>query len=283
MLISELMHQRRRRELRAWTVADASDELAGVFVVSRMCIDSWNGYVSLLDRRSAGHVAALIDASPALTVAGIASDVAPLFDLVKRAREIRLSRWVVVDPPVAGIVPPPADRTRLATPLDQPALVEFFAGYEYVPVPTRWQLRSWIESMLRRYLVIVCEEDGEIIGVVTSAGATRRVLLVGDLSVPPQHRERGVAWELLRAIQPLASGLGLGVSMVLAPSNPMTFDHPRVHWMSENHAALLLRPPQRLRGEGRLRNAYRKIQPVTPRTPRFFVDPHDPDRPAPTT
>jgi hypothetical protein len=261
-------------------VTNPSGALAGVFAASKMCFDNWSGYVFLPDQRSASHIATLVDASPALTVSGAANDVDPLLDVVERSREIRLSRWVVVDAPVGGIVPPPTERTRLATPLDQAALVDFFAGYEYVPVPTRWQLRSWLTTMVRQHVVIVCEDDSEIIGVVTAIGPTRRILVIGDLSVPPQHRDRGVSWELLRAVQSLASGMGVGVSMVLAPSNPMTFDHPRVQWRDERYATLLLRP--RLRGQMRLRRLYRRVQPVTPRTPTFFVDPHDPDRPAPT-
>ena len=283
MLISELMHESAVPGRRAWVVADASGRQVAALVLRRECFDRWEGFVHLRDERAAPVLGRLVDSSPAVVVVGAADDVRPLADHVTRGKGILLGRWAVVDHPVAGILQPPTHRTRLAIPIDRDSIAAFLAAYEYVGVPTLWQLKSKVRSMIERSYVIVCEERDAIVGVFGFAGRSQRYLVGGDLSVAPEHRQTGVAWELVRHTQSLASSLGLGVSFVLAPSNPMAFDHPRVRWQPDHFHSLPLQPLRRFRGQSKLRSISRRIQPLQPRTPRLFADPRDPDRHAPTS
>lgn len=275
-LVGALLHSPERSGRRAWALTDARGELAAAVVVVRLAFDRWKGFVHLRDPGAARAVARLVDRTPAVAVMGAEDDVRPLVGLVPRERELLAGRWVVAPGPLGDVLGPPSERTRLATQLDRDALVEFYARYEYVPVPTRWQLRCHVSSMVERHHVILCEDGRRIIGAFGVDAATRRYLVAGDLSVDPAHRRAGVAWELVRHFELLARALNVGASLVLAPSNPMTIDHPRVHWQRQHYCALPLYERVRFRGQGRLRQTYRRIQPLTSRTPTLFVDPRDP-------
>jgi N-acetylglutamate synthase-like GNAT family acetyltransferase len=266
-LICGLLQYPERRNRRAWTVLDRSGATAAVLVMVRQCFDYWTAHVYLADPSAAPAVAGLLDRSPAIAVMGAADDVRPLAELVTRAYDVTVSRWAVVPHPVEGILGPPTDRTRVATMADLPALVDLYASYEYVQVPTRWQLRGYLLRLLRRHLVIVCEVDASIVGATAFDGQTNSFVVINDMTVLPDYREAGIGWELTKHAQAIAVERGVGASLVLASSNPMSSSDERVEWSSDRYYTLPMRRARRFKGQTRLRRLYRRFQPIVPREP----------------
>lgn len=279
-VISVLEQYPERRRRRAWRIDDAEGNLVGAVAIVRLCFDTWVGHVYCADESAAATVAALLDTLPVMAVTGPATDVRPICRDLSRSSDVFVNRWAVVPHPVGGILPPPTDRTRVATRSDLDSLVLLYEGYEYAAAWTRWQLRSHLRLLVDRHSVIVCEHAGTMTGAVTFTGSTSRYILVNNLTVLPDFRRLGIAWDLLGRVESIASVANKGVSLVISPSNPMSSDDTRVEWAADHYYTVSMRELHRFRGHGRLRRWYRRVRPLSQRAAFEFVDPHDPDRPA---
>jgi hypothetical protein len=127
--------------------------------------------------------------------------------------------------------------------------------------------------------VFVCEIDGLLVGAALNDGRTRRYATFSALTVHPDFRRAGIAWELVKRARVVDVGLGVGASGVVSPSNPMHRDHEGVVWDDEHYYAVSMGAPRRFKGQTRLRRLYHRVQPITPRAPTLFRDPADPSRP----
>ena len=270
----------RWQRLRHRVVTTGDGRTVAVVTYKRLCFDVWTAAVYLADPSAAEVVAGLIDRSPARTVTGAAVDVVPLADHLQRRRGSVLVPRFVAPHPVDGIAGPADERTRLASPADLDALVELYRRYELVPVPTVWQLRSYLRRTLASETVIVAVEDDTIVGAGMLESLTQQFLTLSDLVVHPDHRRQGVSARLLERTGAVAVSHGVGVAASLAPSNPMSFEHERVVRSSDleaHHCSVSLR--ERWRGQARLRRLVGRVGRIDRGSVEVFRDPTDPSRP----
>jgi N-acetylglutamate synthase-like GNAT family acetyltransferase len=262
--LSEHLNRPSRRWGRSWIITTADGTPAGAVILSRLCFDQWAGWVYLRDAGAAAVAGDVVQHSPAGVVSGAEADIRLLATHVPRARDIGLRRWAYVEHPIEILGPPDA-HTRVATVADLDALVELYAEYEFSGPPTRWQLRDYLRRVVHGHFVVVYEEGGRLIGAMAVDGRTRRFMNLNELTVRPDHRRRGVAWSILARAQAIANGLGVGVTWMMAPSNPI--NHERLRWPDEASCGLRLAPTRRFPGEGRLRRLYQRVQPIATRRP----------------
>jgi Acetyltransferase (GNAT) family len=280
-LVSDLLVYRDWRWRRAWQVTGPDRELAGALVLVRACFDRWTASSHLRDPGAAPALAKLLDRSIAWNVLGAEADIRPLLPHLRRARRMFVAPWVIVPHPVNDLLGAPDDHTRLATTLDLDELIELYSGYEMAWPMTRWQLRQYLQQALDRHIVVVYELDGRLVGAVSIEGRTRRFATMMDLTVLPEFRRSGIAWELAKRMHEVGRSMAIGGSGAMAASNPMHIDDDRIVWGDENFYNVSLGSPRRFKGQTRLRRLYGRIQPLTPRIATNFRDPSDPDLPPP--
>jgi N-acetylglutamate synthase-like GNAT family acetyltransferase len=278
-MVSDLLVYRERRWRRAWRVTGPTGELAGALVLTRVCFDRWVAASYVRDAGAAAELARLLDRSFAWSVVGTAGDIRPLLPHLRRARRMLVAPWFIASHPVPDLLGPPDDHTRLATTLDIGPLVELYSGYETSWPLTRWQLRQYLQRTLDRHVVIVYETEGRLVGAIAVDSRTRHYVTMTDLTVQPDFRRSGIAWELTKRVRELAAGMAVGAWGALAPSNPMHTDDERIAWGEEHFYSLSLGSPRRFKGQTRLRRLYGRIQKLTPRIAANFRDASDPDLP----
>jgi ribosomal protein S18 acetylase RimI-like enzyme len=278
-LVSDLLIYREMRWRRAWQVVGPNGELAGAHVLVRACFDRWTASSYLRDPGAAPALARLLDRGIAWNVVGVEADIRPLIPHLRRARQVYVAPWLIVPHPVTDMLGAPDDNSRLATTLDIDQLVSLYEGYEMAWPATRWQLRQYLQQTLDRHLVVVYEIDRRLIGAVVMQGRTRRYTTISDLTVDPEFRRSGVAWELSKRMHEIGRSMAIGGSGAIAASNPMHIDDERISWGTENFYSVSLGSPRRFKGQTRLRRLYARIQPLHSRVARNFRDPTDPDRP----
>ncbi|HEX4980737.1 MAG TPA: hypothetical protein VFV63_03525 [Ilumatobacteraceae bacterium] len=265
------------RSCRAWIVEDTERHPAAAVVLVRPTFDRWHAMVLLLDQRAAADVAAIVDRSPAWSVTGVATDIAPVVPLLRRRSFVDVRPWVVTAYP-NDVTDVADDSTRLANPSDLDALVELYSTFEFVAGLTAWQLRSMLRHMLDRHYIIVVEQpggEGVLVGALAVMTRTRRYGTLGLLTVVPEHRGAGWSWALVARAQAIGNALGLAGIAALAGSNPMDLED---HLGDDAYVAVHLVAPRRFRGQGRLRDLYGRVQPLHPREPIWFREPGEPTR-----
>ena len=236
---------------RAWVIAGPGGEFAGSVVATRVCFDRWTIQSHLRDTAAAAVVAAVVDRSPGLILAGASDDVWDVARHVARRGDVDGVPWLVSAHPHA-FVGEPDGRTRVATPEDLDALVALYAQFELGLAPTTWQLRAWLRGMLRHHIVIVIEHESQIVGAVSISSRTRRFVSIDSLVVAPSCRASGLSWSLLARAQAIVNAMGLDGTAAVAPSNPMDFGDaydPQL-WLSvslrQRHDGRLMRLGRRL-------------------------------------
>jgi N-acetylglutamate synthase-like GNAT family acetyltransferase len=262
------------RTCRAWIVEDHDRRPAAAVVAVRPTFDRWYAMVLLVDERAAAAAAALVDRSPAWSVNGAATDIAPLVPLLRRRRFVDVRPWVITTYP-NEVTDVPDDTTRLASRADLEALVELYSNFEFVGGLTAWQLRAMLRHVLDRHYIIVIPwpgDDARFAGALAITARTRRYGVLDLLTVVPDHRGAGWSWALAAHAQSIGNALGLAGIAALAGSNPMDLG---MHLGDDRYVAVELAPPRRFRGHGRLRDLYGRWQPLQPRAPILFREPDD--------
>jgi hypothetical protein len=261
-MVSDLLVYRERRWRRAWRIIGPTGDLAGALVLVRVCFDRWTAASYVRDAGAAPELARLLDRSFAWSVAGSAGDIRPLLPHLA-ARRMLVALWFIASHPVPDLLGPPDDHTRLATTLDIGPLVELYSGYEMSWPLTRWQLRQYLQRALDRHVVIVYETEGRLVGAVTIDSRSRRFLTMTDMTVRPDFRRSGIAWELTKRVREIAAGMAVGA---WGASRLESHAHrrPRIAW-GEERLQRLARRPRRFAGQTRLRRLYGRIQKLNPR------------------
>jgi hypothetical protein len=278
-LVSDLLAYRSWRWRRAWRVDGPGDALAGALVLARACFDRWYGSVYVRDPAAAPLLARRIDRSVAWSVVGAAADIRPLQPHVRRVQRVLVLPWATVPHPIPDILGPPDHHTRAATLLDLGQLTDLYSGYELFAALTRWQLRQHLRRLIDRHLVMVYERDERIVAAAIIDGRTRRFAIGTDLTVHPEFRREGIAWEIGKRMEAMDRGLGVGAWGALAATNPMQVEDAAVAWEADHLYTLMLGGPRRFKGQTRLRRLYGRIEPVPRRRGQEFRDPTNPALP----
>ena len=249
---------------------DDGGAVAGLVVLSRVCLDRWSALPVVLDGAAARPLAAWVDRSAAWEVVGGTSDVAPL------VAHLRRRAGATIEMPLVGASTPvdplePVDRrTRLATVGDLDALVSLYARYELDLVPTRRRLRTFLADALTHRPVVVAEAGGQIVGAARCDGRSRRFAFWSGLTVAPEHRGERLSWAIAMRAMEVSAAAGLAVQAAIFPSNPWRVaDKATGREEYSEHAWLEvpLRPPLRFRGQARLRRLTERLEGPLERRP----------------
>jgi N-acetylglutamate synthase-like GNAT family acetyltransferase len=245
------------RQARAWT-AEVDRQPAGAVVLHRSGFDRWHARCLVADPAAARPIAALLDRSPAWSVTGPGTDLAPLVGLTRRERAVSSMPWVVAEAPVSVTDRSETDpHVRDATPSDLDALVELYRDFELASETTVWQLRGTLRRILDRRRILVYEHEGRPVGALVVSGPTARYFVADGLTVLPEYRNRGLGWTLAARAQGIANSHDLGVTAAIAATNAMSFtavDLDPASW-----AVVALGAPNRFKGQTRLRRLYSRI------------------------
>ena len=145
--------------------------------------------------------------------------------------------------------------------------------FELWSLTTSGQVRQALRMALRHGLVIVADGDAGLSGAAIFVARTARYLVLDALTVLPEQRRSGVAWAVAARAQAVANAAGLGVTLVLAATNPMPLEGLAGR---ETWGALHLVPMHRFRGQGRLRALHARVGARRLREAVMFRDPQDP-------
>jgi N-acetylglutamate synthase-like GNAT family acetyltransferase len=281
-LVSDLLAYRSWRWRRAWRIDGQQGELAAVLVLAKACFDRWDASVYVRDPASAPLLGRRIDRSIAWSVTGAAADIRPLQPHVRRVKQVLVLPWGTLPYPSPEVLGPPDEHTRAATLLDLGQLMDLYSGYELFSKLTRWQLRQRLRRLIDRHLVIVYERDERIVAAAIIDARTRRYAISTDLTVHPDFRREGIAWEIGKRMEAVDRALAVGASAALATTNPMHRDDAAIRWDPDHLYTLMLGGPRRFKGQTRLRRLYGRIQPLARRPLHEFRDPTNPATPAPS-
>ncbi len=248
-----------RYRCRAWTI-DIEGRPAGAVVLHRSGFDRWHARCFVDDPAAARPIADLLDRSPAWSVTGPGTDLAPLVDLTRRERAVSSMPWVVAEPPVSVTARSETDpHVRYAVPADLDALVELYRDFELASETTVWQLRGTLRRILDRRRILVYEQDRRPVAALVVSGPTARYMVADGLTVLPEHRSRGFGWTLGARAQGLAKLHGVGITAAIAATNAMSFT--AVNLGPASWVVISLGAPHRFKGETRLRRLYSRIGP----------------------
>jgi hypothetical protein len=219
-------------------------------VLVRVCFDRWTAasYVRDAGLRPSWHTSST---GASRGVWRLGRRHRPLLRTSRTIVRMLVAPWFIASHPVPDLLGPPADHTRLATTLDIGPLVELYSGYEMSWPLTRWQLRQYLQRALDRHVVIVYETEGRLVGAVTIDSRSRHYLTMTDMTVRPDFRRSGIAWELTKRVRksrPYGRRHG-------APSPLESHAHRRSpdRWGEEHFYSVSLGAPRRFKGQTRLR------------------------------
>jgi GNAT superfamily N-acetyltransferase len=225
-------------------------------------LGTWVAYPFLGGNEDAAPLAAELNRAPVVSIAGGSPDVQPLVRHLARVRRLATMRRISVPwQPVAW--EPPTAATRVATALDLDALYDLYTGYELPFARTTRAMRALLQDAVRSFSTIVLDGDGRLDGAVIAASRTPRFIEWSHLTVRPEARGKGYAWQLMARAIALNVASGLGVVSVAGSGNQMTF--PEELGTVDEFTVVDVTPPQRLPGEHLLRRAWVKIDRSRPR------------------
>jgi GNAT superfamily N-acetyltransferase len=222
----------------------------------------WVAYPFLASDDDAQTLAGSLERAPVTAIAGGSGDVRPLLPHLHRVLRIATLRRISVPwQPVDWEAP--SEKTRLATSLDLEALYDLYTGYELPIARTTRGMRALLRDAVRSTSTIVLDGEGRLDGAVIAASRTPKFIEWSHLTVRPEVRGRGYAWQLMARAIALNLASGLGLVSVAGSGNQMTF--PEGLGTVDEVTVVDVRPPQRLPGEDVLRRAWFKLDRSRPR------------------
>ncbi len=222
----------------------------------------WIGYPVLTNRSDAAGLATEINRSAVIGLDGAPEDIEPLRPHLDRVGASSTFRRIVV--PAKEIAWGPRDEsTRLATPLDLPALEALFEDYELVFAPTARRRRRMLVSAIARMGLIVHMGRRGIDGAVLAEGCSPAYIIWGHMRVDPKARGEGISWLLIAHVAELCLAAGLGYMGTVSDQNPMTLPTD-LGWIDQQ-VSLDMSLPDRWPGERPLRRALWRASKLDPR------------------
>jgi hypothetical protein len=266
LALGALLGSGHRWEARITTVGPADRSICAVV---RAEAGVWSAFPVLGHADDTAALAAAIDRSPALAVAGASVDVEPLVPWLGRRLSVQpLHRIVVPWGPIDW--PAPGPTTRVATALDLEALYALYEGFELTFGRTRRGQRVAIRQAIRAAAVVVLDgADGGLDGAVIGTTRTPKFVEWSQLTVRPTARGRGASWELMARAIGVTLASGLGVIAVMGPGNPMTL--PELGTVDEV-TVVQLALPARVPGERLARRLWFGLDRARHRRPLRLVD-----------
>jgi len=248
-----------RREIRVLTAGPADRTLCPLV---RAEVGVWVASPFLGTDDDAPGLAAALNRAPVVSIAGGTADVGPLILHLARVERVSTMRRITVPWQPLDWEPPTAD-TRVATPLDLEALYDLYTGYELPFARTTRSMRALLRDAVHRFSTIVLDGEGRLDGAVIAASRTPKFIEWSHLTVRPEARGRGYAWQLMARAIALNVASGLGLISVAGSGNRMTF--PDGLGTVDEVTVVEVRPPQRVLGEDLLRRARWKLNRSRPR------------------
>ena len=251
-----------RRPGRETRVVTAGPDDRTLCPLVRAEVGTWVAYPFLAADGDAEPLAAALNRAPVVSIVGGSADIHPLVPHLARVTRIGTLRRISVPwQPVDW--EPPSEKTRLATGLDLDALYDLYTGYELPFARTTRGMRALLRDAVRSTSTIVLDGDGRLDGAVIAASRTPKFIEWSHLTVRPDARGRGYAWQLMARAIALNLASGLGVVSVAGSANQMTF--PEGLGTVDEVTVVDVKPPQRLPGEDLLRRAWFKLDRSRPR------------------
>jgi GNAT superfamily N-acetyltransferase len=222
----------------------------------------WVAYPFLATDDDAEGLAAALNRAPVASIAGGPGDVEPLLPGLARVLRVATMRRIAVPwQPVEW--EPPGAATRMATALDLEALYDLYTGYELPFARTTRGMRALLREAVRSFSTIVLDGDDRLDGAVIAASRTPRFIEWSHLTVRPEARGKGYAWQLMARAIALNLASGLGLVSVAGSGNRMTF--PEGLGTVDEVTLVHVRPPQRVPGQDLVRRAWFKLDRSRPR------------------
>lgn len=251
---------------RLWALNDDQGSILGLVSISRWVRDRWQAAPLIFEPRAGALAATLIDRGPAWSVLGALEDTNHVYP--------HLTRKANVEPRMLAFFSGPAPipdfeyddpRIRHATRADLPALYSLYEAFESDAIPTRPRVRSYVRECFGRGPLLVATVGADLVGAIRIDAQSEDYLLWGGLTVAPEFRNRGIGASLAMTSICETRTLGKGACMIKATTNPMSFRQlePGIA-MGALHGQLWteipLRPPIRIRGQGRARRLLEAIE-----------------------
>jgi GNAT superfamily N-acetyltransferase len=228
----------------------------------RVELGVWVAYPLLAADEDAAPLAAALNRAPLLSMAGGSPDVQPLLPHLARVVSVGTMRRISVPwQPVTWEAPTAA--TRIATRLDLEALYDLYTGYELPFARTTRGMRALLGHAVRDLITIVIDGEGRLDGAVIAASRTPQFIEWSHLTVRPDARGRGYAWELMNRAIALNVAAGLGLVAVAGRGNQMTF--PEGFGTIDEMTVVRLGVPRRVPGEDLVRRGWFKLNRSRPR------------------
>jgi GNAT superfamily N-acetyltransferase len=248
-----------RREFRVLTTGPEERTLCPLV---RAELGVWVAYPLLGAEVDAEPLAAALNRAPVVSIAGGSPDIEPLVPHLARVVQFSTMRRISVPwQPVAW--EPPTAATRIATRLDLDALYDLYTGFELPFARTTRGMRALLHDAVRSFSTIVLDGDGRLDGAVIAASRTPKFIEWSHLTVRPEARGQGHAWQLMARAIALNLASGLGLVAVAGSGNQMTF--PEGLGSVDEVTVVHVKAPQRLPGEDLLRRAWFKLDRSRPR------------------
>jgi GNAT superfamily N-acetyltransferase len=251
--------RRPRRETRLLTAGPDDRTLCPLV---RAEVGTWVAYPFLAAEGDGEPLAAALARAPVVSIVGASADIHPLVPHLARVTRTSAMRRISVPwQPVDWEAP--SEKTRLATGLDLEALYDLYTGYELPFARTTRGMRALLRDAVRSASTIVLDGDDRLDGAVIAASRTPKFIEWSHLTVRPEARGRGYAWQLMARAIALNVASGLGLVSVAGRGNQMTF--PDGLGTVDEVTVVDVKPPQRLPGEDLLRRAWFKLDRSRPR------------------
>ena len=215
LVTSPLLEEGTGHRTRCWAVGDPGREL-GLLTVVHVAQSLAVASALVLDPAAAPTLATLLRRSGAVRLVGGADHVDSVARHVAGAQTTALellARRTVI-PPQPGW----QARTRVAGPDDVPALVALYRRFELEGLAPAVLERS-MAGLVRQQRVVVATDGGEVVAAMRVEARSRHWDLWGGLTVPTEHRGKGLSRVVDARAWAVSVSAGRGMAGVRALTN----------------------------------------------------------------
>lgn len=175
------------------------------------------------DAATVAALGRLVRRSGATRLVGGADHVGPVAERLAEARSTPLEMLARrQDAPLPGDW---RDRGRVARPADEPALVDLYRRFELEALAAD-RLPAAVAGLIAQRRVVVAVDGDVVVGAQRIEARSRRWDLWAGLSVPPEHRGRGLSRVVDAWAREVSRTAGRGTAGVRAPTNRVPHDVP---------------------------------------------------------